>query len=623
MIVAASLTEYTEAALAQPSPRPRTAYVPTMGALHDGHRSLIRHARGLADRVVVSIFVNPLQFGPDEDYARYPRPIETDLATCEAAGVDVVLRPSVAELYPAGRQVSVSAGTMGTVLEGRSRPGHFDGVLTVLLKLFNIIRPDVAVFGRKDAQQLACIDRMALDLNLPVEIVGAPTVRDPDGLALSSRNAYLTAAERLMALSIPAALERAAGQHTVPSARSAAYEVLNRAAAETSFRLDYATLVNPGTFAELSQDHVGPAQFVIAATVGGTRLIDNTPCRASRRRTVTAEPAGAMDHGSLMDLEAAADELYGISPDAFVERRIRLVAQARAAKDRELARQIGQLRRPTRTAWLVNLLARHEPDRLTELLTLGAALQDAQRRMSGEDLRRLSRQRRSLVDSLARRAVTLGEEQDYAAADGTLQQVGQSLQAALGDPEVAELVRLGRLTQAVTYGGFGPGDLAAALAASLPGPGRTGRPIWSRSPGRRPTPRPARKRPSTRTSRSARQLRRPAQRLRRPASWLRLPAPRPTEHGVKPRRPRPSRTRPPDAPTRWPMRWRHCGPGCGRPRPPSGRPAKPPGRRASATPNCGMRPTKPKSPPWRPPAAPDDASWTPRAPVRRRPLHSL
>ena len=254
----------------------RVAYVATMGALHEGHRSLIRLAKTLGDVVVVSIFVNPLQFGPGEDYARYPRPLEDDLQVCEADGVDIVFVPSVSDLYPAGRQVTVHSGVLGSVLEGHSRPGHFNGVLTVVLKLFNIIRPQVAIFGEKDAQQLACIQRMVIDLNLAVEIVGAPIVREPDGLALSSRNIFLTASERAVARSLSAALEKAATQGSPPSARAAAYEVLDRAEAEPCFELDYATIVNPSTFAEVPDDHVGPAIFVVAARVGGTRLIDNT-----------------------------------------------------------------------------------------------------------------------------------------------------------------------------------------------------------------------------------------------------------------------------------------------------------------------------------------------------------
>lgn len=168
-----------------------------------------------------------------------------------------------------------------------------------------------------------------------------------------------------------------------------------------------------------------------------------------------------------MDLETATNELYALSPDEFIERRQQLVAEARGAKDRQLATQIGKLRRPTRSAWLINLLARQEPDDVAALLELGTALQEAQQRMAGDELRQLSAQRRKTVDALARRAVELGREQGYSAPDGATQEVSQTLQTALGDPEIADLVRAGRLTQAVTYGGFGSTDLAAALGASL------------------------------------------------------------------------------------------------------------------------------------------------------------
>ena len=277
MKITNSTAEYSEfRATLQGPGGPRIAFVPTMGALHDGHRSLIKLARSRGDVVAVSIFVNPLQFGPGEDYARYPRTLEDDLQVCEADGVDVVFVPSVRDLYPPGRQVTVDTGALGSVLEGHSRPGHFNGVLTVVLKLFNIIQPHVAIFGEKDAQQLACIQRMVSDLNIPIEIAAAPIVREADGLALSSRNVFLTATERAVARSISAALEKAATQSSVPSARAAAYEVLDRAQAEPCFELDYATIVNPATFAEVPDDHVGPATFVVAARVGGTRLIDNT-----------------------------------------------------------------------------------------------------------------------------------------------------------------------------------------------------------------------------------------------------------------------------------------------------------------------------------------------------------
>jgi pantoate--beta-alanine ligase len=186
-----------------------------------------------------------------------------------------VLAPSVSDLYRDDRQVTVSAGDLGRVLEGAARPGHFDGVLTVVLKLFHIVSPRLAVFGQKDAQQLACIQRMVLDLNLDIEVVGAPIVREPDGLALSSRNIYLSPAERTLALSMSTALEKAGTQTSVPAARSAAYEILDRAADDPSFALDYATLVHPATFAEVPDDYTGHALFVVAARIGRTRLIDN------------------------------------------------------------------------------------------------------------------------------------------------------------------------------------------------------------------------------------------------------------------------------------------------------------------------------------------------------------
>jgi pantoate--beta-alanine ligase len=272
--VARSRAEYAALAGADRSPA-STALVPTMGALHEGHRSLIRLARTRAEQVVVSIFVNPLQFGAGEDFVRYPRPLADDLAVCAADGVDVVFAPDASDLYAADRQVTVSAGVLGRVLEGAARPGHFDGVLTVVLKLLHLVRPSLAVFGRKDAQQLACISAMVRDLDLDVEIVGAPIVRDADGLALSSRNVYLSSAERGLALSLSTALEKAGAQGSVPAARAAAYEILDRAADDPAFRLDYAALVHPHSFAEVADDHVGAALLLLAAQVGRTRLIDN------------------------------------------------------------------------------------------------------------------------------------------------------------------------------------------------------------------------------------------------------------------------------------------------------------------------------------------------------------
>ncbi len=269
-------------------PAHRIGFVPTMGALHAGHASLIELARSLSETVVVSIFVNPLQFGPGEDYARYPRPLAADLERCAALDVDLVLVPAVAELYPPGRQVSVSAGPMGTVLEGRSRPGHFDGVLTVVLKLLQLVRPQLAVFGRKDAQQLACIERMALDLNLEVRVVGGPIVREPDGLAVSSRNVFLSPSERTLAAELSRALRAAAAQPSLRAALDAAGQVVAAAARESAFSLDYLTPVNPSTFVEVEPDATGPVLLALAARVGSTRLIDNVDLSYPRPGPVAA-----------------------------------------------------------------------------------------------------------------------------------------------------------------------------------------------------------------------------------------------------------------------------------------------------------------------------------------------
>ncbi|HEX4816271.1 MAG TPA: pantoate--beta-alanine ligase [Nonomuraea sp.] len=249
------------------------ALVPTMGALHEGHRSLIRLARARASQVVVSVFVNPLQFGPHEDFSRYPRTFDADLEVCRAEGVDVVFHPSADDMYHPGRQVSVRSGRMGEIVEGAVRPGHFDGVLTVVLKLFNLVRPDVAVFGQKDAQQLALIRRMVADLDVPVEIVGAPTVREPDGLARSSRNRYLSAADREVALALSRALHAGAAEPTPSRVRATARRVLD--AAGPALAVDYLVLVDPATFAEVGESHAGPAVLAVAARVGSTRLIDN------------------------------------------------------------------------------------------------------------------------------------------------------------------------------------------------------------------------------------------------------------------------------------------------------------------------------------------------------------
>jgi pantoate--beta-alanine ligase len=256
------------------------ALVPTMGALHEGHRSLIRRAREIAGVVAVSIFVNPLQFGPGEDLDRYPRTLEDDLKTCAAEGVDLVFTPTPEVMYPVRPEVTVGSGRMGSIVEGVHRPGHFDGVLTVVSKLFNLVRPTHAVFGEKDAQQLALIRRMVRDLDVPVEIVGCPTVREPDGLAQSSRNRYLSGPERRTALALSTAL-RTGAERTGdgPGAvRRAAQAVLDEAVkAEPPLQLDYLSLVDPATFAEVAASYTGPAVLAVAGRVGTTHLIDNLP----------------------------------------------------------------------------------------------------------------------------------------------------------------------------------------------------------------------------------------------------------------------------------------------------------------------------------------------------------
>jgi pantoate--beta-alanine ligase len=253
----------------------QVAVVMTMGALHEGHATLIRRARERATHVIVTIFLNPLQFGPKEDLSRYPRTFDDDLAMCAREGVDLVFAPTPDVVYPGGEPaVRVSAGPLGDVLEGASRPGHFDGVLTVVAKLLHLTGADLAYFGQKDAQQLALIRRMVRDLDFPVEVVCVPTVRDPDGLALSSRNSYLSPGDREAALSLSAALRAGAAVVAVgPEAvRRAASEVL---AAEPSVLVDYLVLVHPKTLTDVPEDYVGEALLAVAARVGTTRLIDN------------------------------------------------------------------------------------------------------------------------------------------------------------------------------------------------------------------------------------------------------------------------------------------------------------------------------------------------------------
>jgi pantoate--beta-alanine ligase len=253
----------------------KVALVPTMGALHEGHRELLRHARRAPGAVVpvVSIFVNPLQFGAGEDLERYPRPLEADLEACREEGVELVLLPGVQDMYPDGADTTVVPGPLGDRLEGAVRPGHFAGVLTVVAKLFHIVAPDVAFFGEKDYQQLVLVKKMVRDLDFPITVVGVPTVREPDGLALSSRNAYLSADDRRRAPVLQRALAAAAAvsargpQAVLDAARAVLAE-------EPALALDYLELTDP----DLGPDpQAGRARLLVAAQLGGTRLIDNVP----------------------------------------------------------------------------------------------------------------------------------------------------------------------------------------------------------------------------------------------------------------------------------------------------------------------------------------------------------
>ncbi|MCF2573735.1 pantoate--beta-alanine ligase [Brevibacterium sp. UCMA 11754] len=259
--------------------------VPTMGALHSGHQALMDRARASGDSVVTSIFVNPLQFGTDEDFFQYPRPFEADLEVCEAAGVDFVFAPALGEMYPSAPEVTVSSGRMGAVYEGEARPGHFDGVLTVVAKLFTLTAPDSAVFGLKDIQQFCLVKRMIADLNFDIELIGLPVVRDADGLAMSSRNEYLAPADRAAALAIPRALDAAAkaaadwSPSVEPPAvvERAAKLVLDPASDRGDLTLGYLSLVDARTFQPCASGFRGQALLLVSATVGGTHLIDNVP----------------------------------------------------------------------------------------------------------------------------------------------------------------------------------------------------------------------------------------------------------------------------------------------------------------------------------------------------------
>ncbi len=248
-------------------------FVPTMGALHAGHVSLLRAARASCDFIAASIFVNPLQFAPGEDLARYPRTFAEDCAVLEREGVELLFAPSAEEMYPAGATTFVEVAGIGDRLDGASRPGHFRGVATVVAKLFHIVSPDRAFFGQKDAAQVAVLRAMVRDLSLPVELVVCPTVREPDGLAMSSRNRYLTAAQRTQALALSAALQSIAS-HTELDPQVLQQKLYATLAASPGLRVDYAEIVHPDTLLPVHSLADG-ALVAVAAWLGETRLIDN------------------------------------------------------------------------------------------------------------------------------------------------------------------------------------------------------------------------------------------------------------------------------------------------------------------------------------------------------------
>jgi len=250
--------------------------VPTMGALHRGHLSLFEQARRVSDVVVATIFVNPTQFGPQEDFSKYPRPIEADLDACRAAGVDVVFLPGAESIYPPGFSTWVSVEELSAGFEGEIRPTHFRGVATIVLKLFNIVQPDLAFFGQKDFQQQALIRRMVRDLDVPVEIVTCPTIREPDGLAMSSRNVYLSPAERTAATVLSRGLQLATLQLRGgnPQTKIVAENVRALLQSEPLVKVDYVAIVDPDTLAPLDVPQHRMA-VLVAARLGKTRLIDN------------------------------------------------------------------------------------------------------------------------------------------------------------------------------------------------------------------------------------------------------------------------------------------------------------------------------------------------------------
>jgi len=281
MKIISSSTEFQQTILALRAQGKRIGFVPTMGNLHDGHLSLIRIAKKQADVVVVSLFVNPTQFGPNEDFDAYPRTMESDTAHCAAEGVDLIFHPPLEEIYPDDVSVSVTENSLSSTLCGAARPGHFDGVCTVVAKLLNIVLPHFAVFGAKDAQQLRVVRRMVRDLCFPVEIVAGPTVREADGLALSSRNQYLTPDQRPQATCLRRALDEAKrlfadGERTPETILTAMRTLIEQ---EPDARIDYVSIVDDETLQPLEGPITAPVLVALAVWVGSPRLIDNTTLR--------------------------------------------------------------------------------------------------------------------------------------------------------------------------------------------------------------------------------------------------------------------------------------------------------------------------------------------------------
>ncbi|MEO7367916.1 MAG: pantoate--beta-alanine ligase [Gemmatimonadaceae bacterium] len=276
MIVVSTIAAVREAVARFRAAGSTIGFVPTMGALHEGHISLVERAQREADVTVMSIFVNPLQFGPNEDLARYPRPIENDETMARNAGVDILFRPDVDEIYPGGREITVTAGSIGQVWEGATRPGHFDGVLTVVAKLFNIVQPDVAIFGRKDLQQAALIRAMVRDLDMPFTVVVAPIVRENDGLALSSRNRYLSESDRKAAVVLNQSLRVVSRAFTRGERDTSELEKVGRSVLEHEMDVepDYFAVVDGITLAH-DPAAVSGSAVIVAARFGSTRLIDN------------------------------------------------------------------------------------------------------------------------------------------------------------------------------------------------------------------------------------------------------------------------------------------------------------------------------------------------------------